>query len=84
MTSRACSRFPDLAYSSPRLDVASEPGAPSKHLWAENYERDSRDVLAMQDELASAISHQINIALTPDEQARLANARSVNPQAVEA
>ena len=55
-----------------------------KHLWAESYERDSRDVLAMQDELASAIAHQITIALTPDEQARLSNARSVNPQAVEA
>jgi Tfp pilus assembly protein PilF len=38
----------------------------------------------MQDELASAIARQINIALTPGEQARLSNARSVNPQAVEA
>jgi Tfp pilus assembly protein PilF len=38
----------------------------------------------MQDELASAIAHQINIALTPGEQARLSHARSVNPQAVEA
>jgi Tfp pilus assembly protein PilF len=55
-----------------------------KHLWAESYERDSRDLLAMQDELASAIAHQINVALTPGEQARLSNARSVNPQAVEA
>src|SRR5260370_36508180 len=55
-----------------------------KHLWAESYERDSRDVLAMQDELATAIARQINIALTPGEQARLSNTHSVNPQAVEA
>jgi TolB-like protein/class 3 adenylate cyclase len=55
-----------------------------KHLWADSYERDSRDVLALQDELASAIARQINIELTPDEQARFANARQVNPQAHEA
>jgi adenylate cyclase len=55
-----------------------------KHLWADSYERDSRDVMALQDDLASAIARQINIELTPDEQARLGNARPVNPQAHEA
>jgi len=55
-----------------------------KHLWAKSYERNSRDVLALQDELASAIARQINIELTPDEQARFANAQPVNPQAHEA
>jgi TolB-like protein/Tfp pilus assembly protein PilF len=67
-----------------RITVQLIDAPADKHLWAENYERDSRDVLAMQDELASAIAHQINITLTPGEQARLSNARSVNPQAVEA
>ena len=55
-----------------------------RHLWAKSYERNSRDVLALQDELASAIARQINIELTPDEQARFANAHPVNPQAHEA
>jgi adenylate cyclase len=55
-----------------------------KHLWAESYERDTRDVLTMQDELASAIARQINVQLTPDERARLASVRSVDPQALEA
>jgi adenylate cyclase len=55
-----------------------------KHLWAKSYERNSSDVLALQDELASAIARQINIELTPDEQARFANAHPVNPQAHEA
>src|SRR5271167_4157092 len=59
--------------------------APSdKHLWAESYERDSRDVLALQDELALAIAREIDVQLTPDEQARLAKPRPVNPQAHEA
>ena len=35
-----------------------------KHMWADSYERDSRDVLALQDELASAIAKEINVQLT--------------------
>jgi tetratricopeptide (TPR) repeat protein len=55
-----------------------------KHMWAKSYERDSRDVLAMQDEVALAIAREINVELTPDEQAHLASSRAVNPQAHEA
>ena len=55
-----------------------------KHLWAKNYERDARDVLAMQDELALAIAKEINVQLTPDEQTRLTSAPVVNPQAHDA
>lgn len=55
-----------------------------KHLWAKSYERNSRDVLALQDEVALAIAREINVRLTPQEQARFANARPVNPQALEA
>ncbi len=42
-----------------------------KHLWARSFERNSRDVLALQDELASAIAGEINVQLTPTEQSRL-------------
>jgi len=55
-----------------------------KHLWADSYERDSRDVLALQDEVALAIARRINVVLSPREQARFANARAVDPQAHEA
>ena len=55
-----------------------------RHLWAKSYERDSRDVLALQDELASAIAKEINVQLTPDEQTRLTSAPVVNPQAHDA
>jgi adenylate cyclase len=55
-----------------------------KHLWAKSYERDSRDVLALQDELASAIAREINVQLTPGERARLTSAPTVNPQAHDA
>jgi tetratricopeptide (TPR) repeat protein len=53
-------------------------------LWAKSYERESRDVLALQDELALAIAREINVELTSDEQARFANSRPVDPAAHEA
>ena len=59
--------------------------APSdKHLWAESYERDTRDVLTLQDEVASTIAQQIDVQLTPEEQAHFAQPRPVNPDALEA
>ena len=55
-----------------------------RHLWAETYERDLGDVLALQGEVAQAIAREIKIKLTPQEQTRLATARPVNPEAYEA
>jgi tetratricopeptide (TPR) repeat protein len=43
-----------------------------------------RDVLALQSEMAQAIARQIQIKLTPQEQAHFANVHSVNPEAYEA
>jgi len=53
------------------------------HLWAESYDRDLRDVLALQSEVAQAIAREIRIKLTPVDQARLAEARHVVPEAYE-
>ena len=55
-----------------------------KHLWAKTFERGSRDVLALQAELASAIAKEINVRLTPGEQSRLTRAAAVNPEAHDA
>ena len=55
-----------------------------KHLWAHTYEGDSRDVLTLQDQMTAEIAGQVNIELTPPEQAQLANSHVVNPQAHEA
>jgi TolB-like protein/Tfp pilus assembly protein PilF len=58
--------------------------APSdQHLWAESYERDFRDVLSLQDEIARQVARHVRIMLTPEEQARLEGARPVDPQAHE-
>ncbi len=55
-----------------------------EHLWAKSYERDSKDVLAMQDEIAEAIAKEVNVQLTPKEQARFGNVHPVNPAAHDA
>ncbi len=54
------------------------------HLWVDSYERDLRDILALQSEVARAIARQIEITLTPDQESRLAARRPVNPETYEA
>jgi len=54
------------------------------HIWAESYDRDLRDVLALQSELAQAIAREIQIKLTPREQAHIAHVGTVDPHAYEA
>ena len=51
------------------------------HLWANSYERDLRDVLALQGDVAQAIANEIKIKLTPQENTQLSSAHSVNPEA---
>jgi len=53
------------------------------HLWANDYERDVKDILSLQKELARAIASEIDITLTSDEEKRLQTARTVNPKAQE-
>jgi len=55
--------------------------APDRHLWAESYNRDLRDILNLQDEVARAVARGIEVSLTPQDRARLAGAHSVNPEA---
>ena len=52
-----------------------------KHLWAESYDRDLRDVLTLQSEVARAITREIRTTVTPEERVRLASASAVNPEA---
>jgi len=55
-----------------------------RHLWAEDYERDLRDVVAVQGDVAWHIAQEIRTTLTPGEKAELTSQRQVNPEAYEA
>src|SRR5437588_4987616 len=61
------------------IDAATE-----MHLWAESYERDLRDVLALQSEVAQAIARQVQVKLTPQDLAHFAQPHPVDPEAYEA
>jgi tetratricopeptide (TPR) repeat protein len=54
-------------------------GTNEQTLWADSYERDLGDVLALQGEVASRIAREINVTLTPQEAAGLATTRKVDP-----
>jgi TolB-like protein len=56
-------------------------GPSDRHLWAQSFERDFRDVLSLQGEVARAIAHEIQITLTPDERSRLKGAPAVDLEA---
>ena len=56
-------------------------GADDRHLWADSYERDLRDILSLQNQVAQAIADQIKVKLTPEEHARLSVSRTVDPEA---
>jgi len=55
-----------------------------KHLWAESYEGNLRDTLALQKEVARNIAEQIRIEVTPREQAALKSVKAIDPEAYEA
>jgi TolB-like protein/DNA-binding winged helix-turn-helix (wHTH) protein/Tfp pilus assembly protein PilF len=56
-------------------------GHNDRHLWHASFERDLHDVLRLRSEVARAIADEIRVSLTPEEEATLANAPSVEPEA---
>jgi TolB-like protein/DNA-binding winged helix-turn-helix (wHTH) protein len=55
-----------------------------RHLWAQSYDRDLLDSLAVQNAVAEAITNQIKVKLTPAQQPRLQVPRPVNLSALDA
>jgi TolB-like protein/DNA-binding winged helix-turn-helix (wHTH) protein/tetratricopeptide (TPR) repeat protein len=54
-----------------------------QHIWAESYERDLRDLVALQDEVSRSIAVQIQKEIAPPVPQQLAVLAAVNPQARE-
>ncbi len=66
-----------------RVRIAAQliHAATDRHVWADRYERDLKDILVIQSEVASAIAREIEVAVTPQEQQQLTSTRTVNPDA---
>jgi TolB-like protein len=58
--------------------------ATQAQVWAHSYEASLRDVLSLENDIVAAITGEIKVQLTPQEKARLATARPVNPETYEA
>ena len=57
--------------------------ASDSHLWAADYDRDSRDILDLQSEVARAIASEVRIKITPAEQRLLVPKRTVARAAID-
>jgi serine/threonine protein kinase/tetratricopeptide (TPR) repeat protein len=64
-----------ISVSAQLIDAAND-----RQLWARSYDRNATDVLALERELARAIATGVQARLTPAQQARLSEARPVDPQ----
>ncbi len=67
-----------------RITAQLIEAATDQHLWAENYERDLTDILALQGEVARAIAREIQVMITPQEEKRLASGSPIDPESYEA
>jgi TolB-like protein len=66
-----------------RITAQLVRAATDQHIWADSYERDLRDLVALQDEVSRSIARQIQIQLAPPAPQRLAASAAISPQARE-
>jgi TolB-like protein/DNA-binding winged helix-turn-helix (wHTH) protein/Flp pilus assembly protein TadD len=58
-------------------------GATDEHFWSETYDRELRDVLALQSDVAQSIARKVEVTITGEEHERLTAVRSVSPEVYE-
>jgi TolB-like protein/DNA-binding winged helix-turn-helix (wHTH) protein/Flp pilus assembly protein TadD len=57
--------------------------ATDEHFWSESYDRDMRDVLALQSDVAQAIARKVEVTVSGEEHNRLAAVHPVSPEVYE-
>jgi TolB-like protein/tetratricopeptide (TPR) repeat protein len=58
-------------------------GATDGHLWSASYDREMRDVLTLENEVAQLVAEKVEATVTGEERQRLAAARSIAPEVYE-
>jgi TolB-like protein/Tfp pilus assembly protein PilF len=66
-----------------RISVQLIDASSDSHLWAENYDRDLRDILALQSEVAHAIAKEVRVKLTREEKQQISQVRALDPESYE-
>ena len=54
------------------------------HLWSQDYDYPLKDILNVEDDIAKALAHEIQVRLTSQQQAEFGRPRPVNPEAFDA
>ena len=69
-----------------RVRIAAQliQASEDRHLWAQSFEGEVKDVLTLQHEISRAIANQVRLTLIPQEQIRPGIDRPLNPEAYEA
>jgi len=57
--------------------------ATDDHFWSESYDRELRDALTLESDVAQSIANKVEVTVTGEEHARLTAARSVSPEVYE-
>ncbi len=55
-----------------------------EHFWSETYDREFKDVLGLESEVAQSIAERVQATITGQDRKRLTKARSVSPEAYDA
>ena len=66
-----------------RVTIQLIRGATDTHFWSETYDREMRDALTLESELAQSIAEKVEVTVTGEELQRLSSARPVAPEVYE-
>ena len=66
-----------------RVTIQLIRGATDTHFWSETFDREMRDALALESELAQSIAEKVEVTVTGEEHERLSAARPVAPEVYE-
>jgi TolB-like protein/Tfp pilus assembly protein PilF len=64
-----------------RISVQLIDSQTSEHLWAENYDRELKDVFAIQSEISKTVAEALTVQLLSKEKALIERSQTVNPEA---
>ena len=66
-----------------RVTIQLIRGATDEHFWSETYDREMRDALTLESELAQSIAEKVEVTVSGEEHQRLVAARPVAPEVYE-
>jgi adenylate cyclase len=64
-----------------RITIQLIDSKTSEHLWAESYERELKDIFAIQSEVSNTVAQALKVHLTPQEKVLIGKKQTANPEA---